>query len=189
VDHAELGADLLFGEGLISSFTDALEEEELCMVETAIRLHNKLALPDECSGQVRVFSDILRDADKADIFRVMVTIPYEDRGGRAEKIEEPHVTEEFMGYVRAHKCIPYAEGRTRFEGYIAHCCMAFELVYKETVKIVKEQGYLEQLLEGTGEYNDLLQGSEGRKQLAILKSEIESQWEAELKDICDSTQN
>ena len=47
VDHAELGADILFKDGLIHNFpnlsyTDGLENARIA--ETAIRLHNKLSL-------------------------------------------------------------------------------------------------------------------------------------------------
>jgi putative nucleotidyltransferase with HDIG domain len=177
VDHAKLGADILFDEGLIQSFTGELTDEESSLAEEAIRLHNRLMVPDEYEGRSRVFINLLRDADKADIFRVMVTIPYEERGGRAAVSSDPQVGEEFMEYVMAHRCIPYAPGRSRFEAYIAHCCMAFELVYPETVVIVKEQGYLETLLNGSGEFADLPKDSTGRKQLAIMKIEIEKQWD------------
>ncbi len=48
VDHAELGADILFKDGLIHSFPSfsvpELTDDRL-IAETAIRLHNKLALP------------------------------------------------------------------------------------------------------------------------------------------------
>ncbi len=171
-DHAKLGADLLYDEDLITDFTDALSEEELYLTETAIRLHNKLTVPNEYEGKIRTFIDLLRDADKADIFRVMVTVPYEERGGKGQKEEEPKARDELMDYVKAHKCIPYAPDRTRFESYIGHCCMAFELVYEETVLIVKEQGYLDALLNGVGEYSDLPKDGEARRQLDILKEEI-----------------
>ena len=47
VDHAELGADILFKEGLIDRFpTVSLPEGWPKTAETAIRQHNKLALPD-----------------------------------------------------------------------------------------------------------------------------------------------
>ncbi|MBQ9613482.1 MAG: HD domain-containing protein, partial [Lachnospiraceae bacterium] len=48
VDHAEFGADLLFKENLIREFPiKDLTAELLSILETAIRLHNKLNLPEE----------------------------------------------------------------------------------------------------------------------------------------------
>ena len=70
VDHAEFGADLLFREGLIERFpAEGLPEGWQELSETAIRLHNKLTLPENLDPQTRVFAEILRDADKVDIFR------------------------------------------------------------------------------------------------------------------------
>ena len=60
VDHAELGADILFSDGLIESFPDAytmavtVEDphtgngDRMAIAEAAVRLHNKLALPHWC---------------------------------------------------------------------------------------------------------------------------------------------
>jgi len=51
VDHAELGADLLFREGLIDRFpADGLPEGWRRTAEAAIRLHNKLTLPEGLDG-------------------------------------------------------------------------------------------------------------------------------------------
>ena len=65
VDHAEFGADLLFRDGLFRSFpTDQLPQERRDTAETAIRLHNKLSLPDNLDGETQRFAQILRDAER-----------------------------------------------------------------------------------------------------------------------------
>ena len=97
IDHAELGADLLFRDGLLDNFIKGCEASELSrwisgrwreIAERAIRLHNKLALPEGLDDTMRTYCELLRDADKADIFRVLSEVPYEDRSAGFPKIED-----------------------------------------------------------------------------------------------------
>ena len=53
---------------------------------------------------------------------------------------------------------------------MSQCCMAFELVYPESRKIVSEQGYLDKLL-GVG-----TEGS-AKDQMEMLRTEIKKAWE------------
>ena len=166
IDHAELGADILFNSGLFDTFV-VREEADLTLkefqrvkavAETAIRLHNKLRLPENLDTQTMTYAKILRDADKADIFRVLTEPPYNERN-----LKELTVRAEIMQCVREHRCVPRPAGKFQFnelESLISQCCMAFELEYQESRNIVNEQGYLKELLEQDAD------------QLVILKTEI-----------------
>ncbi|MCR4763885.1 MAG: HD domain-containing protein [Lachnospiraceae bacterium] len=166
VDHAELGADILFEDGLISAFTEMDHApERRMMLERAIRLHNKLTLPEDLDDQTRMFSNILRDADKCDIFRVLTEPPFDERNRKIMQTKEP-ARDSVMQYVRKHQCVPRNTEYTAFEGLISQCCMAFELVYPESRRIVREQGYLDSLM------NLELQEEPGR-QMAELKKELD----------------
>jgi len=67
VDHAELSLQVIQEE----NFLDVLNENQKQLVFMAIRLHNKFMLPKNLSEDENLFSKILRDADKTDIFRVI----------------------------------------------------------------------------------------------------------------------
>lgn len=176
VDHAEFGADLLFRERLIDRFpAEELTEEGLKLLETAIRLHNKLTLPDGLDARTRRFCALIRDADKIDIFRVVAELPFEQRIGTSKGliVEGDEVSEAVMACVREHRCVPRAIRKTRFEGRVSHCCMAFELVFPESRKIVREQGYLSRLLAERDEEGQLLWTEKECAQLRVLREEIE----------------
>ena len=175
VDHAEFGADLLFREKLIDAFpAESLPPEELLLLETAIRLHNKLTLPADQDARTRRFCELIRDADKLDIFRVVSELPFEQRIGtsRALIVEGDEANEAVMDCVRAHRCVPSRLRKTRFEGHIAHCCMAFELVFPESRRIAKEQGYLDRLLEECGGDGKPLWSEKQCAQLRVLRDEL-----------------
>ena len=177
VDHAELGADILFKDGLIESFPysslNRITIEDARIAETAIRLHNKLSLPGRLDETTALYCKILRDADKADIFRVLTEPPYDERNQRieSESVDMVPVREDVMNCVHKHRCVPRRSDFTPFEALISQCCMAFELEFPESVKIVREQGYLWQLM------NLDVVNAEMRGQLKTLRMEMERAWE------------
>lgn len=143
VDHAELGADILFRENLFEKFAD-VPHEIRGIAETVIRLHNKLRLPENISPVTKTYAKILRDADKIDIFRVLTEPPYNKRD-----LKGLLARDEIMQCVREHRCVPRPSGDFQYnelEALISQCCMAFELEYNKSRAIVVEQGYLKKLL-------------------------------------------
>ena len=166
VDHAEFGADILFEKD--ERFKGIFEEWEK-VAETAIRLHNKLELPDDLDDKTLVYCNIIRDADKVDIFRVITEPPYDERSRLIMTMDTP-ANEDVMACVMEHRCVPRPMIDNKFESMIGQCCMGFELVYPESIVIAEEQGYLGRLL-------DLdIKDKVLKAQLEELKNEIYSVW-------------
>ena len=185
VDHAEFGADLLFRDGLINEFpVRELSAGRLSLLETAIRLHNKLALPENMDDETRCFCNLIRDADKADIFRVVTELSFEQRAGTSRGMlqETEGACDAVMECVLQHRCVPRDIRKTRFDVYISHCCMAFEIVFPETREIIREQGYLWQLVTGCGGSGKPQCSEKERGQLQIVRKEIEAAWGGPLKE-------
>ncbi|MBR1486123.1 MAG: HD domain-containing protein [Synergistaceae bacterium] len=171
VDHAEFGADLLFKKNLIDKFqAENLSPEFFKILETAIRLHNKLKLPDDLDEQTRLFCNIIRDADKIDIFRVVSEMSFEDRIGSSKNLvrEADEASDEVMQCVYQHRCVPRTSQRTRFEACISYCCMAFELFFPESKRLAVEQGFLALLFEKN------FWSDKEYSQLCVVKNEIEN---------------
>ncbi len=178
-DHAELSADVLFKDGLIDSFpSEGLPENWRMIAEFAVRWHNKLSLPDNLDERTLMFAQLLRDADKTDIFRVIADIPFKDRAGSslASFQETEEAGPEVMDCVLEHRCVPKRLVHSRFEGRIMHCCMAFELVYKISRMTVREEGFLLSLLAKTDAQGKQIWTDKETKQLQILRREIENAW-------------
>jgi putative nucleotidyltransferase with HDIG domain len=178
-DHAELSADILFQEELIDRFPkEGLPGDWRIIAETAIRLHNKLTLPETLDSRTRRFAEILRDADKTDIFRVIASIPFEDRVGssRASFTETEEASPEVMACVLEHRCVPSGIRHSRFEGHISHCCMAFELVFEISRRTVKEEGWLGMLLAETDAEGKQIWTDRQTVQLCVLRQEIGKAW-------------
>ncbi len=178
-DHAELSADILFKDGLVDRFpTEGLPQNWQEIAETAVRLHNKLSLPDHLDDRTRLFAQLLRDADKTDIFRVIADIPFKDRAGSSLSgfQETGEASSEVMRCVLEHRCVPKRLVHSRFEGRVMHCCMAFELVYKISRLTVKEEGFLLNLLAVTDIQGNQIWTDTETQQLRILCDEIGKAW-------------
>lgn len=147
VDHAEFGANLLFGKKhMILRFIDTRNYDEL--IEKAIRNHNKLHIASEIEGVELAFCQILRDADKIDILRVNIDTPMEDIYNTTRKILlTSSVSPEVMEQVRLRQCVTRDARKTPVDHLIGHMALNFELVFPRSKKIVLEQGYLDKLFQ------------------------------------------
>ncbi len=166
VDHAMLGADILFKEGLIEKFpSEGLPEDWRNLSEKAVRCHSWLRLPDDLNEAELLHANLLRDADKVDIFRVLTEPPHDVRNAQIMALDKPACDRVIEG-IRQHKCVSREFQRTEFESLVMQCCMAFELVYPESRRITKEQGYLDILM------NLDVKNDEMKEQLAFLRGEM-----------------
>lgn len=171
VDHAEFGADLLFKEGLIRKFAEGYYEEcELArsgneeaeqiiknnehhnkdtgLLELAIRQHNKYRVKEDITERQRMFCDILRDADKVDIFKVNADIPMEIiYDVTTEELKSGVISKEVLESFYKRETVLKSVRKSAVDHIVGHISLLFELVYKESYRQAKEQGYVYKLLD------------------------------------------
>lgn len=147
VNHAAFGADLLFGqERLIDRFTNNHEEDVL--LHDAIYYHNVYRLPDDMDDRTRMFTNILRDADKVDIIRVNNEVPLEDvYNCSREEVINSSITDEVLQNFNDHIAVDRSLKRTAIDNLVGHASMMYELVYPLSRKLVVELGYIEEMFE------------------------------------------
>lgn len=173
VDHAALGAGILFGADLgigvdrapgcgdiakNKNDTDLcqtprrirdyiLQDDEDGLIETAIRVHSAYRVPEHLPERVERLCHVLRDADKIDILRVNVETPLEEiYNTTTELLRNAEVTDAVMKSFYEHHATLRSIKRTPVDHVVGHISLVFELVYGESLRLVKEQGYLDQLL-------------------------------------------
>lgn len=171
VGHAEFGADLLFKEGLIRKFAEGYYKEcELArsgneeaeqiiknnehhnkdtgLLELAIRQHNKYRVKEDLTERQRMFCDILRDADKVDIFKVNADIPMEIiYDVTTEELKNGVITKEVLESFYKKETVLKSVRRSAVDHIVGHISLLFELVYKESYRQAREQGYVYKLLD------------------------------------------
>ena len=171
INHAALGADILFQDKLLFRFLPetACAEASLAaaspaissdmtdaplslaailpLAEKAIRLHNVFALPDDLTVREKLFCDILRDADKNDILRVNYDTPMtEIYDFPEEAFLESAISDEVFEDALACRNVLRSHSKTPIDFRIGHIALVFGLVFPESLKKVQEQGYLEKLM-------------------------------------------
>lgn len=84
IDHAALGADILFGSAketgtAVPHIRDYIKESGVdSLIETAVRVHSAYRIPADLDDGMKKFCNILRDADKIDILKVNIEVPLEE---------------------------------------------------------------------------------------------------------------
>lgn len=150
VPHAALGVDVLFGNAdpngpQIRNFVQDASEDRL--VRTVIATHSDYRLPETLDERTRMHCNVLRDADKIDIIKVNCICPLKDIYGVSEEdMSQSELSDEVIRIFYEHRTIPRGIRRYPADVLVGHICFAWELVYPQSVSILLEQGYLDQML-------------------------------------------
>ena len=145
-NHATLALQTLKIEGVL----DSLATEDRSVLLAAVALHNVYILPPELDPIVRRFALLIRDADKLDIWRVMIENCTAAPGNRASAV--------FLELPESGLCSPQAlqeviGGRmpnrellvTVDDIKLLQLSWAYDLNFVESFRIMAEQGHLETL--------------------------------------------
>lgn len=162
IDHARFGVSLLFEEGLLEGYLSEQEaetEEEKAeqeksnqentrqIIRTAIWNHSAYRLEEGLDAKTEMFCHILRDADKIDILKVNHDVPIEEiYNVTTQELRQAVVTMEVMQAFFEKHAVLRSLKKTPVDHIVGHSALVFELVYPVSYQIVREQGYLDQIL-------------------------------------------
>lgn len=185
IDHARFAVELLYDEGLIVDYVPEILTTELVAdartwrsmggvnesptaqsedmplsdilqtLRIAIGEHSAYRIQKGLDERTRMFCQILRDADKVDIFRVICDTPMEEvYGFQTKDILRSAITPEVMQAFYEHHAVLRKLKKCPADYIVAHGSLTFELVYPESLRIAKEQGYLKQMMSFQSENPD-----------------------------------
>ena len=137
MDHADNGVRMLFDEGLIRNFIDDDKYDEI--IKKAVKNHNKLEIIDEVNDRERLFCNIIRDADKIDIFRVR-RIYYEN------KITE-EINEKVIECFEKKQLVEIKDVKNKADAILCNLAFVFDLNYNESIKVLNEKEYYPELVD------------------------------------------
>ena len=145
-NHAALAVQTLRAEGILAS----LAAEERRVLLAAVALHNVFILPADLDPVVRRFTLLIRDADKLDIWRVLIeycTAEPEERAsaGVWELPESGACSPRALAEVAAGR-MPNRDLLTTADDIkLLQLSWAYDLNFAESFQIMTERGYLETL--------------------------------------------
>lgn len=142
VNHGELGAKILFEDGLIRNFIETDEFDEI--IKIAIINHNRGRIEDGLTERQLLHAKLVRDADKTDIFYILLTGD-EKIAWETDNMNNETVTDEIFREFMEDKHIDYKNIKTGGDSLVSHFAYIYDLYFKPAFKIFKERNYVEKL--------------------------------------------
>ncbi|AET63891.1 HD domain-containing protein [Methanothrix harundinacea] len=146
-DHAALSVGVLIDSGVL----DALDPEERELILKAISRHNRAGLPEEESDRCLLFSKLLRDADKLDIWAVLLDYYQrrEKEGYRNAALEldlpdAPGISEEVRRDIMAGEIVKLSGVKRLNDFKLLQASWVFDINYRPALLAVRKRGYLEE---------------------------------------------
>jgi putative nucleotidyltransferase with HDIG domain len=148
-DHALYGSKMLFEKNLIRKF---LEDDSYdSIIKNAVENHSKYAIKDGLNQRELLHARIIRDADKLDNFRVKKDEPIEALfPGKFSKMEEfsnSPISDKVYKNILNHECVDIRDREQPLDYFLCILAFAFDMNFKETLQIVKENDYINVLLD------------------------------------------
>lgn len=149
INHAELSAKVLFEDGLIRNYLEDTKYDTL--IKKAILNHNIAQIEPNLSEKELLFSKIIRDADKLDIF---YTITFDDflaifwySDFTCEKIGDA-----IMNDFEQNRIINYANIFNNADMLLAFYGYVFDLNFESSLKYLAENQFLDIFLKRVKEH-------------------------------------
>ena len=144
----EGAAEQMSGDGSSTGLSEDMPlSDVLQTLRIAIGEHSAYRIQEGLDERTQMFCHILRDADKVDIFRVICDTPMEEvYGFQTEDILRSGITPEVRQAFLEHHAVLRSLKKQPADYVVAHGSLAFELVYPESLRIAKEQGYLGRMM-------------------------------------------
>ena len=148
-DHAMFASKLLFEEGLITKFIDTDKYNNV--IKKAIENHNKKQIEEGLSDKELLHAKIIRDADKLDNYRVKQEERIENIFpgvvNNKEELENSLISDNVYNSVMKEECVDIKDRKYPLDYWICVLAFTFDLYFKETLLIVKENNYIDILID------------------------------------------
>ena len=149
-DHAMFASKLLFEENLITKFINTDKYNNI--IKKAIENHNKKQIEEGLSSNELLHAKIIRDSDKLDNFDRIKneTIIENIFPGIVENIEELEnslISDNVYNSIIKEECVDIKDRKYPLDYLICVLAFTFDLNFKETLLIIKENNYINSLID------------------------------------------
>lgn len=143
-NHAKLGADILFKQGLIRKFIDDNKYDKI--IELAIINHNrdKKDIDKNVSKEELLQIKLIRDSDKTDILYLLTTGD-EKTVWETDDMSLEKITDEIYNEFIEKNSITYKNRKTSADLLVGHFTYAFDFNFDYGLKIINDNKYYEKL--------------------------------------------
>jgi len=157
VNHCWLSLEILRERNMLAG----VEEREKEIIEKAIEYHGRKELPGDLDGECLLFSKLLRDADKLDIFFVVTQYYKQYRDNPDEfklEVELPDVPEYSVEVVEAilnGQRFDYSRLRTWNDMKLLQLGWVYDVNFTATLRRIGERKFLEKIVDFLPQTGDI----------------------------------
>lgn len=141
VNHAALGVQVLKETNILKEA--ALSEKEQAWIEKAILYHNQRYLPEEEDKRSLLFGKILRDADKLDIYRIIV---HGEMPCSPELERDRNCSDKIVQDILAGKMARFEDVQTAGDQMLFRLSWLYNIYFRYTFLYILEQHYIEKMV-------------------------------------------
>ena len=146
VNHAVLGVKILKENGVLNRLDRSIRD----LILRAILYHNRFALPQKETEKCLFFAKLLRDADKLDIWRVLIDYYCREDGKRNAVIElglpdTPGISSDVYKDLIEGRIVDVAHLRNLNDFKLLQIGWIYDINFVQTFQYVQERGYLEMI--------------------------------------------
>lgn len=166
INHGKFGVELL-KSGLIRNFVETSKYDDI--IYNAILNHNRDKIENNLDERTKLHCKIVRDADKIDIFNVLINDSIEAayNGCTPKEMSESVLTDKIYNQFVENKCIEYKDRKTNADIVVGHVSYVYDFNFNIGLKIIKEQNYIERLIDKMNFKNeDTIQKFKNMKKMA-----------------------
>lgn len=149
INHTDMGIKILFEDNMITEFIDTREYDET--IKHAISNHSLFKINDGLNDETLMFAKIIRDADKLDIFKVfknndVIQVGIDSGFKDTDEYSKDVLDAFYKGYQLDRSHLIYL-----FDWYINMIAFTYDLYYKKSFELVKEEKFFDIIFESMKE--------------------------------------
>lgn len=146
VNHAELGIQILFEDNKIRDFIQTNQYDNL--IRTSILNHNYREISNDIrDDKILLYCKIIRDADKIDIFPVVINDGIENAViFDIDDISKENLTCEIMKDCLNHKSCRKEYMKTNIDCIVVWISYIYNLNFNYSLKIIKDNNYIDKMI-------------------------------------------
>lgn len=145
-NHAALGVKILKEESVLAK----IPEEERQSIYQAISLHNVFRFPSSANDRDLLFTRLIRDADKLDIWRIFVEYYMQPETERASAVglgfpDLPGCSPEVLDCLERREMVNLTELKSLNDFKLLQLSWVFDLNFSASFRLALDRGYIDGL--------------------------------------------
>ena len=145
VNHGELGLTVLEQSGILDLAGLGVEEQKV--VKNTVLYHNRRNLPLDIQEDCSLFAKIIRDADKLDIFAMLITNNEENKIPKPPELKNAtNYSLEIIEDILQGKLVTHGSIKTVADLMLFRLSWLYDIYFAYSFSYISKKQYIEQLL-------------------------------------------